>query len=169
MSGLLHVEVRPSHSGDRAVRWSAHFRKARFAMVGVACFGFQYVLLRSLTAVGVPQPIGNGLGFALSAQVNFVLSSLFTWRDRRRDNCHPLRLLTRDQSINWSRWVSYNAVAVVALVVNVVVFTSTYEVIGELLASAGGVASGALVTYLVCDRVIFTRASAGPVLQQVES
>ena len=86
MSGLLHVEARPSHSGGRAVRWWAHLRKVRFAMVGAACFGFQYVLLRSLTAVGVPRPVGNGLGFALSAQVNFVLSSVFTWRDRGGDS-----------------------------------------------------------------------------------
>jgi putative flippase GtrA len=123
----------------------------------MACFGFQYALLRALTAVGVPRPVGNGLGFALSAQINFVLSSVFTWRDRRRDDGHGYAQSRRNNSLNGSRWASYNAVAVVALVVNVVVFTSTYEPIGALLASAVGVAAGALVTYLMCDRVVFLR------------
>lgn len=167
MSGLLHAGVLPGDSGQRKSHWEAHLRKVRFATVGVACFGFQYAALRSLTAVGVPRPVGNGFGFALSAQLNFVLSSVFTWRDRRRDNSHKRRGLNRDQLINGSRWAPYNAVAVVALVVNVVVFTSTYVLLGALLASAAGVVTGALVTYLVCDRVVFSR-SAGPVLQQVE-
>lgn len=168
MSGLLHEGTRPSNSRDRAIRWEPHLRKVRFAAVGLACFGFQYALLRALVAVGVPRPVGNGLGFALSAQANFVLSSTFTWSNRWGDSGHSETQLRRNQLSNGSRWVSYNAVAVMALVVNVVVFTSTYGTVGALLASAGGVVAGALVTYLVCDRIVFSDASAGRVLREVE-
>lgn len=139
----------------RARRQEALLRKLRFASVGIVCFGLQYLVLRVLAAAGQPEPLANALGFCLSAQANYALSSVFTWRDRAL----PMVERRFRASFNRRRWISYNGTALVALVVNLAVFTTTYVAAGALVAALCGVAAGTLVTYLVCDRLVFTRSA----------
>ena len=142
-------------ASERARR-EALLRKVRFASVGIACFGLQYLVLRVLVATGQPEPLANALGFCLSAQANYALSSAVTWRDRRT----PMFDSSHRKSFNRRRWISYNGLAFVALVVNVGVFTATHTAAGALVAALCGVAAGAAVTYMVCDRLVFTRSTA---------
>ncbi|WP_169789204.1 GtrA family protein [Nonomuraea candida] len=116
--------------------------------MGSACFAFQYGCAATCAALGVPWPAANAAGFLLSAQANFLLSSGWTWGDRK---------VKRTMEALRRRWIAYNGTALLALVINTVVFTAAYELAGSLPAALLGVLSGAGLTYLVCDRGIFRR------------
>jgi putative flippase GtrA len=123
-------------------RWN---RQLLFVLVGATCFLVQYCTLTVIGAAGVNRPLANALGFALSAQVNFVLSSRLTWRDRSAVSGRAL----------WARLASYNGTALISLGVNTAVFSLVYRQVGDLAAAAIGVISGMCVTYLICDLLIF--------------
>jgi putative flippase GtrA len=131
-------------------------RHILFVSVGATCFLTQYVALTAMAAAGLNRPLANALGFVLSAQLNFVLSSLLTWRDRRARSTQTL----------WIRLASYNCTALISLAVNTAAFSLVYQQVGNLAAAAFGVICGMCVTYLVCDLFIFRerpkRASPGP-------
>jgi len=120
-------------------------RQLLFLCVGATCFLTQYAALTALATVGTYRPLANALGFAISAQLNFVLSARLTWRDRPTAAARTL----------WARWASYNGTALISLAVNTAVFTAAYHRIGNLPAAALGVLCGMCVTYLVCDMLIF--------------
>jgi putative flippase GtrA len=120
-------------------------RQVLFICVGATCFLAQVATLTALSALGVSRPLGNALGFVISAQLNFVLSAKLTWRDRPG----------RATGTGWARWLSYNVTAAVSLAVNTAVFTVAYHQIGNIPAAALGVLCGMCVTYLVCDLMIF--------------
>jgi putative flippase GtrA len=124
-------------------------RQVLFVSVGATCFLVQYCTLSALTMAGVYRPLANALGFALSAQLNFLLSSQLTWRDRRARSAQTL----------WTRLACYNGTALISLGVNTAVFTLVYRQVGNLAAAAIGVISGMCVTYLVCDLFIFREHS----------
>ena len=84
--------------------------------------------------------LANALGFGASAQLNYLLSALFTWRDRQ-----PSR----------ASWLSYNATALMALTVNTAVFAVARLAAHPLVAALLGVISGAVFTYSICNFVIF--------------
>jgi putative flippase GtrA len=153
MSGLLQDAVERAQFRAPTARWASHTRKLHFALVGAVCFGFQYTLLRALSSVGVPRPVANGAGFVLSSQVNFMFSTVVTWRDRWEGPSRQRPVTNR------RRWLSYNATAATALVVNTIVFTLAYGFVGTLPAALSGVGAGAVVTYLICDRLIFGDAT----------
>lgn len=120
-------------------------RKSLFVCVGVSCFLVQFGVLTALARAGVDRSLANTVGFAVSAQLNFALSSRLTWRDRSAENARTV----------WMRLASYNGTALLSLAVDAWVFTITYHRIGNLLAAGFGVACGMCVTYLVCDLFIF--------------
>jgi putative flippase GtrA len=119
-------------------------RALRFAAVGIVCFSLQYLLLRLFKAVGVQVTAADALGFALSAQLNFALSMLFTWGDRKG-------AFTRSPG---TRWASYNASILLTLAINTGVF-QLCRPLGDLGASALGVFVGAVGNYALCDIVVF--------------
>jgi putative flippase GtrA len=85
-------------------------RTVRFAAVGTLCYLVQLGLLLMLDHV-MHLYYADVVAFLLSAQLNFVLSLLFTWADRQRAE-RPL-----------VRWVKFNASALLSVaVVNVMVF-----------------------------------------------
>lgn len=124
-----------------------------FAAVGATCFGVQLALLTAMVHLGANRPVANAIGFAISAQVNFLLSSKVTWRDRSVSGW-------RDTG---ARWLGYNGTALVSLGVNTAVFTICYHAIGTTLAAAAGVVIGTVVVYLTCNLVIFRGARQAPV------
>lgn len=131
-----------------AARGMRHYlgrRQLVFVAVGGTCFLTQYGALTAMAAAGLYRPAANALGFVLSAQLNFLLSSRFTWRDRRAGSAKTF----------WARLVGYNGTALISLAVNTAVFTLVYRQIGNLAGAAVGVICGMCVTYLVCDLLIF--------------
>src|SRR5690349_14895924 len=50
-------------------------RLAIFAIVGVVCFAVQLALLTVMVHLGAYRPVANAVAFAVSAQLNFLLSS----------------------------------------------------------------------------------------------
>ena len=120
-------------------------RQSLFVCVGTCCFLVQFGILTALASAGVNRPVANAAGFIVSAQLNFLLSSRLTWRDRPASTTRTA----------WARLASYNATALLSLAVNTAVFTITYRHFGDLPASGFGVVCGMCVTYLVCDLLIF--------------
>jgi putative flippase GtrA len=120
-------------------------RQLLFVSVGATCFIAQYCALTAMTAAGVYRPVANALGFVLSAQLNFVLSSRLTWGDRRARTAQTL----------WARLAAYNGTALISLAVNTAAFTLVYRQLDNLAAAAVGVICGMCVTYFVCDLLIF--------------
>lgn len=119
-------------------------RVRRFLLIGTLCFGTQYAIMRILVAIGMSWPAASVVGFTTSAQFNFVLSNAITWGERRRSG-PPL----------WLRWLSYCATSLLGLAVNTAVFAVAYRPIGSLPATASAVVAASIVTYLLCNFVVF--------------
>ncbi|GAB3655236.1 hypothetical protein GCM10027589_14340 [Actinocorallia lasiicapitis] len=111
-----------------------------FCVVGAFCFAVQAAILTALTWAGMFEPVANAIGFLCSAQLNYLLSSRFTWGDRSR-----ARLSLP----------AYNAVALLSLAVNSTVFTVSYRFLFPPVAAALGVVCGMFFTFLLCDRILF--------------
>ena len=127
-------------------------RALKFALVGALCFAVQYLALLLLARTGLVRPLADGAGFLLSAQLNFALSTAFTWRDRRGARARGLV----------ARWASFNLTALLGLAINTGVFSLLYPSLGNLAASALGVLAGAGCNYLVLDLLVFRRRPAAP-------
>jgi putative flippase GtrA len=155
MTGLIQDGIDRGCDRSPTFSWREHRRKLRFLLVGALCFMLQYAVLRALSGAGMARPVANGVGFVISAQANFVLSSAFTWADRWSSDVLGSGISRHHLNVNGRRWVSYNGTAAVALAVNTVAFTVADRVLGALPAALAGVAAGTVVTYLICDRLIF--------------
>src|SRR5690242_9388613 len=86
-------------------------RLAIFAIVGVVCFAVQLALLTVMVHLGAYRPVANAVAFAVSAQLNFLLSSRVTWRDRPAAGRGT-----------GARWLAYNGTALLSLGCNTAVF-----------------------------------------------
>jgi putative flippase GtrA len=124
-----------------------------FAAVGLVCFAVQLALLTVLVHAGAYRPIANAVGFAVSAQLNFFLSSRITWRDRPVSGWRG----------TGARWLAYNGTALISLGCNTAVFTLTYRAIGTTPAAAAGVLVGTFVVYLTCNLLVFRGSRQSPV------
>jgi putative flippase GtrA len=127
-------------------------RLARFSVVGATCFAIQAGILLALRETGVPDTAANAAGFLASAQVNFLLSSAFTWADRRLPGpgARPVA----------ARWASFQVTVAIALACNTGVFALVSQFTPALAASAVAVCAGALLTYLASDHLVFRRRKA---------
>ncbi len=123
----------------------AQKRIAIFAAVGLTCFATQLVMLTILARLGTYRPVANAIGFALSAQLNFLLSSRFTWGDRP----------AAGRRGTGARWLAYNGTAGLSLGVNTAVFILAYRAVGTGIAAAIGVVAGTCVVYLICNFLVF--------------
>jgi putative flippase GtrA len=134
----------------------ARKRIAVFAAVGFTCFAAQLVMLEFLARAGTYRPVANAIGFAVSAQLNFLLSSRLTWGDR--------------PAAGWratgARWLAYNGTAGVSLGVNTAVFTLAYRAIGTGAAAAAGVVAGTCVVFLACHFLVFRARRTAPALDR---
>ena len=128
----------------------------RFAITGGACAAFQLALFVALDAAGTSGLAANAIAFAVAAQLNFVLSSRFTWSDRRRSG-----------PIAW-RWLAFIGAISGTAALNLGVFALAQPLVGDLRASALGIAAAAVVNFVVGDRAIF-RAAPIELVTLVES
>src|SRR6476660_2984863 len=78
-------------------------RLLRFGAVGSVCALFQLAVLSALVHLQLELHLANTLAFIISTQLNFVLSMLITWRDRRAPS-HSLVISAR-------RLAGYNVLA----------------------------------------------------------
>jgi putative flippase GtrA len=151
---------RPQPTSRAARLWQ--LRLVRFGTVAGSCTLLQLLLLAGLVHLGLDQVIANGIGFALSAQLNFVLSARLTWRDRQPRHAAQARSATRARVRAWGpRWASFNVIAVAALAVNELVFAlATHGGAPLIAASLLGIVTGAAVTFTANHLVTFRRSPA---------
>ena len=126
-------------------------RVVRFGMVAGFCTLLQLLILEFLNHLGVNRVLANGIGFVVSAQANFILSALFTWRDRKPRLARHTKSINATKASIWAaRWIKFNTTALVALAINELVFAAAlHEGIPLFIGSAVGILSGAIVTFSV--------------------
>lgn len=127
-------------------------RLIRFGAVGSVCALFQLVVLSVLVYFRSELHLANTLAFVLSTQLNFALSSLITWRDRRA----PSRSLVTSAR----RLAGYNALALGSFLINQIVFALALHFVSYLLAGLSGILAGMFLTYAISGRLLFRRALA---------
>lgn len=125
-------------------------RPLRFAITGGTAAIAQLALLAAFTHVGRHALAANAAAFLLSAQLNFVLSTCFTWRDR-----FDGRSLGR-------RWLAFHASIASMALVDMLVFAATRLALPDLAASALGILVAAAGNFVVGDRLVFREQPAGP-------
>jgi len=124
----------------------------RFALVGSTCGVIQLGLLHVLVEAQVQDNLANLAAFGMSAQVNFILSQFFTWRDRWAPSLGPPRLI--------SRLFLFNGSVATTGVVNQSVFGLANLFIWYLPAAALGIAVAAVTNFLLNDRIVFRLANS---------
>ncbi|HEX3723655.1 MAG TPA: GtrA family protein [Nitrolancea sp.] len=118
-------------------------RLGRFAVTGAIAAGVQLGVLHVLTADHWNALLANGIGMAAAAQVNFTLSSIFTWRDRWE----------REGLIK--RWSMYQLTILISAIVNMLVFIVARLVVEQTLAAVIGILAAATLNFAAGDRLIF--------------
>jgi putative flippase GtrA len=144
-----------SQAGRRSAArlWlSARARVLRFALVGSTCGLIQLGLLHVLVEAEVQANLANLAAFAISAQVNFILSQFFTWRDRWAPSLGRPGLI--------SRLFLFNGSVATTGVVNQSVFGLANLFIWYLPAAALGIAVAAVTNFLLNDRIVFRLANS---------
>ncbi|WP_420799560.1 GtrA family protein [Ktedonobacter robiniae] len=79
--------------------FSEQARPLRFLLTGGACGMLQLRLLALLAELNIESILANILALLLAAQVNFVLSNVFTWND-----CPSIRTARRTLFRRWLRF-----------------------------------------------------------------
>jgi putative flippase GtrA len=126
-------------------------RPLRFALTGGLAAVYQLTLLALLTRLGWPDEPANVVAFVLSTQLNFVLSSRVTWRDRLA--------ATDGKAGPWRRWLAYQASTASMAVINLLIYTFARHLMPDLAAAALGIAAGALGNFMLGDRLVFRTQS----------
>jgi putative flippase GtrA len=144
--------VRRSRRGMKAFLWSKAARPLRFAGTGGAAALVQLAILDVLIDARWPPIPANLVALLLSTQVNFVLSYLFTWHDRRPAVGTPLVVL--------GRWAAYQGSVTGTAVLNMAIFIIARADLHALLASALGTAVAAVINFVAGDRLVFRRRAS---------
>jgi len=134
-------------------------RLRRFASTGIAAAIVQLLLLDRFDDAGWQPLLANALALLLSTQVNFILSYLYTWGDRRPgdESTHAIGV----------RWLEYHSSAAVAAVLNMAIFAVVRLTLPLLLASALGTAGAATINFIAGDRIVFRHRAHRGRLQRV--
>ena len=127
---------------------SRYLRQLKFLAVGAACFLLQMSTLVALLHLGLTDGVANATSFLISAEAKFVLSSRLVWND------------PSSTGMTWRGFTWFNLATIVIFLVDQLVFVATDRVLTPVPAAILGVAVGTIVSYLVCDRVIFRSSPA---------
>lgn len=122
-------------------------RVVRFGVNGVATFFVQIGMLMLLKSTGMSGVIANAIGIAVAVQFNFLLSELFVWSDRR--------LLTVLGGEMVRRWLTFQSLIALSLVLNFGAFLVAQLFISDLPAAVIGILASTLVKFLSLDRYAF--------------
>jgi putative flippase GtrA len=136
------VRARLAHRA-RDIAFSRLARPVRFAITGGLAGLMQLALLKLLTDYGWQALVANVVAFLLAAQLNFALSSLFTWRDRGAG-----RSLGR-------RWLAFHGSIASMAAVNLAAFAAARLALPDLVASASGICAAATGNFFIGDRLVF--------------
>lgn len=129
---------------------SARARPLRFLVTGGTTGAFQLALVAALTHRGWADLPANATAFLLAAELNFILSWQFTWRDR-----HSARAGSRWPATIAALWAAFHASIAGTAALNQSVFLLARMALPTLAASALGIATGAAGNYLLGNRLIF--------------
>ena len=127
--------------------FSAVGRPLRFALTGGTAGLLQLGLLFFLVQRGAAPLPANALAFLAAAQVNFLLSQAFTWRDRP--------LTDSPRKVLFQRWLAFHACISGTAALNLCVFAAALQVLPHLPAAAAGIAVAAIFNFLANDRFAF--------------
>ena len=123
-------------------------RPLRFLITGGTAGVVQLAILWALTEHAGWHPlIANLVAFLLSAQLNFALSVVFTWHDRRSGRLTRRQLLTR--------WIAFHGSIAGSAVLNQAVSAAARVVLPTLEAAMVGIIVAAGINFLSNDRLIF--------------
>ena len=131
----------------RAGLLSERARPLRFAITGGFAGLLQLGLLFLLVGRGAAPLPANALAFLAAAQVNFLLSQAFTWRDRP--------LIKSPRTVLFQRWLAFHACISGTAALNLAVFAVALQVMPHLPAAAAGIFVAAIFNFLANDRFAF--------------
>jgi putative flippase GtrA len=131
----------------RALLLSARARPLRAICTGSLAALCQIALLALLTGHHWPPVPADIAALIFGAQVNFWLSYVFTWHDRRPPRRAPILVL------RW--WAAYQVAASGAMVLNILIFLAAHSVLPTLVAALVGTNLTALVSFVLNDRLVF--------------
>ena len=124
-------------------------RPLRVTFTGGIAALVQLLVLDALTDHHWSPVLADALALAVGAQVNFCLSYIYTWHDRRPVRRNP-RVLVR-------RWGLYQAAAATTAVLNLFVFDATRHELPIWLAALVGTIVAAAALFALNDRIVFRR------------
>lgn len=122
-------------------------RIVRFALVGTVCFIVQWCTLLALHNV-IHTFHASVIAFIVSAQLNFVLSNVVTWRDKQITQGHTLR------------WVKFNTSVLLAASINagaLWVFVECGFWLWSALILANSIST--VFTFIVNSYIVYGKAS----------
>lgn len=126
---------------------SKRARPLRFAFTGGISGLIQLLLLSLMTRMGWSPILANAIAFLLAAQVNFLLSLFFTWRDRLSPP-HWLRDLLR-------HWGKFHLSILGTALLNQALFLTCRPFLPTLLAAMLGIILAAFLNFTLIDRFVF--------------
>jgi putative flippase GtrA len=119
-------------------------RLLHFMFTGGLAGLLQIYLLMVFTHYGWPPVAASATAALLGAQLNFMLSSLITWRDR------PAEVL-------WRRWLLYQGSIVGTMALSVLVFSLLHTIYPAVMASAGGILAGGIANFILGNHLVFRK------------
>ncbi|MBV9705890.1 MAG: GtrA family protein [Chloroflexi bacterium] len=126
---------------------SSAARPLRFICIGAIVALIQLSMLDLLIYQRWNPVLANIMAFVLAAQVNFLLSTLFTWRDRRLERARIKAF--------FMRWAAFHVSISGTAVLNFTVFLAARTIVPTLIASALGIMLAAVLNFAVLDRFVF--------------
>lgn len=138
----------------RIFSWTGGARLLRFATTGGAAALVQLVILDTLVERHWAPLPADIVAVVLSTQVNFVLSYIFTWGDRR-----PLH---SSRSLVLTRWARYQGSVAGTAALSLIIFTILHPHIGPTGASAVGALLGGVINFVAGDHLVFRRPTVAP-------
>jgi putative flippase GtrA len=115
--------------------------------VGGTCGTLQLGILVTLRLQGAPGLAANIIAFLCSAQVNFILSNRFIWKERRT-SANGMRMLVQ-------RWWRFHLSIAGTFVLSQAIFLVGRLAVPEVIAAALGMSISAAVNFLIQDRYTF--------------
>lgn len=135
---------------------SERARPLRFVFTGGLCGLVQLLLFALLERSGWPPLIANSVAFLLSAQVNFLFSTSFTWGDR----------LVQQHKGLLRRWLAFHGSILGTALLNQLVFLLVRLLLPNEIAVVLGIGVAALANFVLLDRQVFRQKRSFVIDQQ---